>query len=306
LAAPALAAAEPAPFGHACKAQNGVRFCRTETLEQRVPSWDKVPLDVDVTLPASGAGPFPTIVMMHGWGGSKSDFESSTPAGNGNDTFDYNNIYYAQHGYPVLTYTARGWGRSCGSKESRETGTGCAKGWVPLADQCFEARDTQYLLGLLADAKIVKPGAIGTTGISYGGGQSIELAYLKNRIRLPKGEFSPWVSPKGKAMAIKAAYPRWPWSDLVDALTPNGRFLDTEIAPFAQSYEPFGVEIQSYVAGLFALGQATGYIAPPGADPEADLSRWFAATNAGEPGTPEDEAIAKQIYTYHQGYNLPQ
>src|SRR5437763_4079651 len=84
LVLPALADAEPAPFGHACKAQNGVRFCPTETLEQRVPTWDGVPLDVDVTLPASGEGPFPTIVMMHGWGGSKTDFESSMPEGNGN------------------------------------------------------------------------------------------------------------------------------------------------------------------------------------------------------------------------------
>jgi fermentation-respiration switch protein FrsA (DUF1100 family) len=305
LAAPSLSSAtEPAPFGHGCKAQNGVRFCPTETLEQRVPSFDGVPLDADVTLPPTGTGPFPTIVMLHGWGGSKTDFESSSPAGDGNETFDYNNVYYAQHGYAVLNYSARGWGNSCGNPASREA-EGCKEGWIRLADQRYEVRDTQYLLGLLADQKVAKVGALGTTGISYGGGQSIELAYLRNQIRLPNGEFSPWLSPKGKKLSITAAYPRWPWSDLVDSLTPNGRFLDTEIAPFAQSYEPFGVEIQSYVSGLYALGNASGFIAPAGADPEADLTKWFAATNAGEPANPEDEAIAKQIYTYHQGYGLP-
>jgi predicted acyl esterase len=304
LAAPTLASAQPAPLGHACSALNGVRFCPTSTLEQRVPSFDGVPLDADVTLPPTGEGPFPTIVMMHGWGGSKAEFESSSPAGNGNETFDYNNVYYAQHGYAVLTYSARGWGRSCGSAESRKETPGCEKGWIRLADQRYEARDTQYLLGLLADQKITKPRSIGVTGISYGGGQSIELAYLKNRVRLPGGEFTPWLSPKGKTLEVKAAYPRWPWSDLVDALTPNGRFLDTQIAPPNQSFEPFGVEIQSYVGGLFALGQASGYIAPAGQDPEADLSKWFAATNAGEPANAEDEAIAKQLYTYHQGYGL--
>jgi predicted acyl esterase len=305
LALPSSAAAvgEPAPFGHACKAQDGVRFCATETLEQRIPSFDGVPLDADVTLPPSGAGPFPTIVMLHGWGGSKTDFESSSPAGDGNETFDYNNVYYAQHGYAVLNYSARGWGNSCGSTSSRED-PGCSEGWIRLADQRYEVRDTQYLLALLADEKVTKPLSIGTTGISYGGGQSIELAYLKNRIRLPNGEFAPWTSPKGKKLQIAAAYPRWPWSDLVDALTPNGRFLDTQVAPFAQSYEPFGVEIQSYTSGLYALGNASGYIAPAGADPEADLTKWFAATNAGEPANPEDEAIAKQLYTYHQGYGL--
>ena len=298
------AAAEPAPFGHSCKAQNGVRFCPTETLAQRVPSFDSVPLDADVTLPPEGTGPFPTIVMIHGWGGSKASFEATSPAGDGNQTFDYNNVYYAQHGYAVLNYSARGWGNSCGAASSRED-LGCKEGWIRLADQRYEARDTQYLLGLLADEKLTKPEAIGTTGISYGGGQSIELAYLKNRIRLPNGEFAPWTSPKGKKLAIKAAYPRWPWSDLIVALTPNGRYLDTEVAPFAQSYEPFGVEIQSYVSGLYALGNASGYIAPAGADPEADLTKWFAAINAGEPVNPEDEAIAKQIYTYHQGYGIP-
>src|ERR1700730_4258790 len=127
LGAPGLAAAEPMPFGHACKAQNGVRFCPTETLAQRVPSFDKVPLDADVTLPATGTGPFPTIVMLHGWGNSKTDFESTSPAGDGNTTFDWNNIYYAQHGYAVLNYTARGWGRSCGSAESRKEKPRCGK-----------------------------------------------------------------------------------------------------------------------------------------------------------------------------------
>jgi len=304
LSAPTLATAEPAPLGHACKAENGVRFCPTTGLAQRLASFDGVPLDVDVTLPRAGAGPFPTIVMLHGWGNDKTSFESTSPAGDGNETYDYNNIYYAQHGYAVVNYSARGWGNSCGAPESREA-AGCKEGWLRLADQRYEARDTQYLLGLLADEKITKRNVIGVTGISYGGGQSIELAYLKNQIRLANGEFAPWRSPNGLKMEIKAAFPRWPWSDLVNALLPNGRFLDTEIAASGQSREPFGVEIQSYISGLYATGQAKGYVAPPGLDPEAELSKWYAITNAGEPYTLEAEAVANQIYAYHQGYGLP-
>ncbi len=299
----ASAGAAPAPWGHPCTPQDGVLFCPTTTLPQRVPSFDGVPLDVDVTLPATGNGPFPTIVMLHGWGNDKTSFESSTAAGDGNETYDYNNVYYAQHGYAVVNYSSRGWGNSCGSVSSRTPD--CAMGWIHLADQRYEARDTQVLLGQLVDQHISDPGALGVTGISYGGGQSIELAYLKNRIRLPDGSFAPWTSPSGQKLAIRAAFPRWPWSDLVDSLLPNGRFLDTQVAPPTQSRNPIGVEIQSYVSGLYALGQSKGYVAPPGADPQADISTWYGVINAGEPYGPNAQAIADQIYTYHQGYGLP-
>ena len=43
--------------------------------------------------------------MLHGWGGSKADFESTSPAGDGNETFDYNNVYYAQQGFAVVNYS---------------------------------------------------------------------------------------------------------------------------------------------------------------------------------------------------------
>ena len=52
LLAPAAEAAPPNPFGHACAPQDGVLFCPTATDAERVPSFDGVPLDVDVTLPA--------------------------------------------------------------------------------------------------------------------------------------------------------------------------------------------------------------------------------------------------------------
>ena len=34
-----------------------------------------------MTLPASGDAPFPTIVMLHGFGGNKANYEASKPAG---------------------------------------------------------------------------------------------------------------------------------------------------------------------------------------------------------------------------------
>jgi pimeloyl-ACP methyl ester carboxylesterase len=297
-------AAPPQPFGHSCQAQNGVRFCPTTDRAHRVPTFDGVPLDVDVTLPALGSGPFPTIVMLHGWGGNKTNFESSSPVGG------YNNNFFARQGYAVLNYTARGFGDSCGGASPPDHSGPCGKGYIHLADTRFEARDTQYLLGLLADEGLVKPGRIGVTGVSYGGGQSMELAFLRDQIRRRDGVLVPWRSPDGKSLSIAASYPRWPWSDLVDALIPNGRFLDTQVAPRGQSLSPVGVPIQSYVGGLYALGSATGYYcgtalaSTPCTDRDANLPQDFAEVQAGKPLSADALAAIHGIYDHSSPYSL--
>ncbi len=337
LSAPALA--DPTPLGLTCRGQSdGVRFCQGNGTTQLVPSFDGVPLDVDVTLPSAtqGPGPYPTIVMLHGYGGSKADFETLDanghfmvdPEGSSPDVHHYNNDYFAERGYAVLNYTTRGFGRSCGAAIMPKP-LACSPppigrgGYIRLADQRYEARDTQYLLGRLADEKMVKPGAIGTTGISYGGGQSIELAYLRDRIRCgasengtarpcagqANGALVPWTSPGGTPLSIAAAYPRWPWSDLVSALLPNGHLLDFGPPASSQaSLDPIGVPIQSYIAGLFALGETSGFYAPPGtADDNADLTTDFATVNMGEPFATNPKAVqlANDIFSYHGGVSLP-
>src|SRR6266542_1828147 len=50
-----------------------------------IPSFDGIGLDTDLSLPASGSGPFPTIVMMHGWSGDKTDWESDTKSSDSPD-----------------------------------------------------------------------------------------------------------------------------------------------------------------------------------------------------------------------------
>lgn len=315
-AAPA-AAAPDAPFGHACSAENGVRFCPTRTPAERVPSFDGVPLDVDVTLPPTGEGPWPTIVMMHGFGGNKTDFETTTPAGpapaeagGGSTIYRYNNNFYARRGYAVVNYTARGFGGSCGGGPAGDHVGPCGLGFIRLADTRYEARDTQYLLGLLADEGVTKPRSIGVTGISYGGGQSMELAFLRDKIRGPDGKLVPWRSPSGKKMRIAAAYPRWPWSDLVAALIPNGRYLDTEVAPAEQSLNPFGVPIQSYLSGLYLTGYLSGYYcggAPastPCTDPGANITQNFAYIQAGQPLSAAAKAALKSVYRNSGGYPI--
>jgi len=313
LCARPAAAAPPTPFGHSCEPRNGVLFCPTTTLADRVPSFDGTPLDVDVTLPADAqAGqPLPTIAMLHGYGGSKKDFEQDSPEGASSTVYHYNNTYFARRGYAVINYTARGFGRSCGKEEGSAATPACRahKSYIHLADQRWEARDTQYLLGSLVDQEVTAPGALGATGISYGGGQSIELALLRNRIRTMDGGYAPWTSPDGTPLSLTAAWPRWPWSDLVDSLEPNGRFLDTRVAGETESRKPLGIMKQSFVNGLYALGQTSGTYCgspptPPCRDSSADINRWFVRVSAGEPEDDEARAIADEIYNFHQGYGI--
>src|SRR5260370_182313 len=150
-------------------------------------------------------------------------------------------------------------------------------------DTRFEVRDLQYLSGLLVDpdpttgARVVDPQRIGATGASYGGGLSLMLATLKDRIMCggsetqataacknhSDGDLVPWTSPAGTPMHTAAAAPIVPWSDLIYSLVPNGRTLDYTIAQPADAYTPVGIEKQSFVSGLYASGVASGHYAPP-------------------------------------------
>jgi fermentation-respiration switch protein FrsA (DUF1100 family) len=289
-------AAPPNPFGHACVPKSGVLFCPTASDDQRVPSWDGVPLDVDVTLPAGGDGPFPAIVMMHGWAGDKASFESPAPDG-------YDSMTYAARGYAVVNYSARGFGRSCGRPDSR-TSPGCDRAWIRLADHRYEVRDTQYLLGLLVDQGIVKPDAIGVTGVSYGGVQTLSLARLRNRIRLEDGSFAPWRSPLGTPLAIKAGFARWAGSDLAYALQPNGRFLDFRTPRPNAAIRPFGVMKKSYIDLFYAAGNATGFYAPSGGPFNADITGWKEIVERGEPTRPGGLAVGRELTRFHSWAGL--
>jgi fermentation-respiration switch protein FrsA (DUF1100 family) len=304
LGAPATASGV-APFGHPCTLQDaGVRFCPTTSNAQRVHSFDGVPLDVDVTLPPTGNGPFPTIEMLHGFPGTKASFELTTHGPAAGVLFHYNNVYYARHGYAVVNYSARGFGNSCGVESSR-TSPGCDKGWFHLADQRFELRDAQFLLGKLVDQGVTDPKRIGVTGVSYGGGSSLQLAFLRNRIRKRDGSFARWRSPAGRRLSVAAAYPRWGWSDLAYSLVPNGRFLDFQTSSEGQSADPVGVAKESIVNALYLGGVLVGYLAPKGSDPTADLATWKEKLFAGEPYGKAERSIVDQLTKFKSATGIP-
>ena len=298
LALPATASASPeAPFGHACTPQNGVRFCPTAGDDQRVPSFDGVPIDVDVTLPAGGTAPYPTIIMLHGFPGSKDSFQAASPEGKDAHTYHWNNTFYAQQGYAVVNASSRGFGRSCGVPDSR-TEPACDRGWFhPVADQRFEVHDYQHLLGLLVDEGVANPDALGVTGTSMGGGGTMQLAFLRDKVRNVDGSLSPWTSPAGRPLQVSAAYPRWGISDLAYSLVPNGRALDYKVPSKPESRTPVGV-IKESVLNLLGAGGRLGFTAPEGVDPTADLTGWLKLLNAGEPYRTDAAALMDQVLAY--------
>jgi hypothetical protein len=279
-----------------CSVQsNGVRFCGNTSPRSTTKTFDGVPLDVNAAFPpapASGPdGPYPLIMLFHGYGGSKLGLSAMQP--------------FLDRGYATFSMTDRGFGESCGSAGSRAADpTGCAAGYIRLMDDRYEVRDAQLLSGELVDQGLVEPTHIGASGGSYGGGLSMALAALKDRTMLPDGSLVPWTSPNGTPMSLAAAAPNVPWTDLAYSLVPNGSTLD--YVKDAVYRSRVGVEKKSLIDGLYLLGCSLHFCAPPGVDPDADLTSWKNRLDAGEPydGDPLVESSLSEIMTHHSSYYI--
>ena len=213
LLVPASAAAAPATRSATpARRRTASASARRDARRSASPSWDGVPLDVDVTLPPTGDGPFPTIVMLHGWGGSKTDFESADAgtARRRNQRFHYNNNFFAQRGYAVVNLSARGFGSSL-----RRAGLAHVPGLRPgLAPPGRPA--------LRGPRHPVPARPARRPGRRQAGRARRDRHLLRrrpvHRARLPArtasacptARFVPWTSPKGTPLSIAAAYPRWP------------------------------------------------------------------------------------------------
>ena len=62
----------------------------------QVPSFDGSPLDVDVTRPMPGTGDrHPMIVLLHGFGNDKHEWESTSDVADGADKYHWNSHWFA-------------------------------------------------------------------------------------------------------------------------------------------------------------------------------------------------------------------
>ena len=147
---------------------------------------DKTMLDTRLEIPP-GAGPFPLVALIHGYGGSKTSSGDIAAR-------------LLADGYAILRYSTRGFGDSWGQ--------------VNLADLHAEIGDLRSMIGQVVDEKnyALNPGAVAVAGASYGGGHSW-LALVAPTFR----------TPKKNIVRIRAVIPIAPWSDLLYSLLPNGR-----------------------------------------------------------------------------------
>ncbi|MEU1008497.1 CocE/NonD family hydrolase [Streptomyces sp. NPDC005890] len=154
---------------------------RTVRVSEQVMAVDGVRLDTSYVTPADG-GRHPAVLLAHGFGGSKQDMRRQAED-------------LARDGYAVLTWSARGFGRSTGK--------------IGLNDPKGEVADVSRLIDWLAkrpEVQLDKPGdpRVGMAGGSYGGAISLLTAGYDHRVD-----------------AIAPAITYW---NLADALFPNGVF----------------------------------------------------------------------------------
>ncbi|MFJ7081637.1 alpha/beta fold hydrolase [Streptomyces griseus] len=149
--------------------------------EDRTLRMDGVPIDTSY-FHAKGSGKRPAVLIGHGFGGSKNDVRAQAEK-------------LAADGYAVLTWSARGFGKSGGK--------------ISLNDPDHEVKDVSRLIDWLATRPEVELDGngdprVGLTGASYGGAVSLLAAGHDERVD-----------------AIAPVITYW---NLADALFPDGVF----------------------------------------------------------------------------------
>ncbi|MET8985711.1 alpha/beta fold hydrolase [Nonomuraea wenchangensis] len=151
-------------------------------------------VQLDATFfPPSGGGKAPVVLLAHGFGGSKQSMRQQA-------------AQLAQDGYAVLTWSARGFGRSTGE--------------IALNSPDYEVKDVKQLIDWVAKRPEVQLDAagdprVGIVGGSYGGAIALMTAAFDQR--------------------VDAIVPQITWADLADALFPNNAAQSTDAAAQATS-----------------------------------------------------------------------
>ncbi|MEV7089680.1 alpha/beta fold hydrolase [Streptomyces sp. NPDC093085] len=125
---------------------------------------------IDTSYFTAGSGRRPAVLLAHGFGGSKDDVRAQAER-------------LAGDGYAVLTWSARGFGRSTGD--------------IGLNDPAYEVKDVSRMIDWLAARPEVQLDAkgdprVGVTGASYGGAISLLAAGYDPRVDAIAPQITYW------------------------------------------------------------------------------------------------------------------
>ncbi|NUR91755.1 MAG: alpha/beta fold hydrolase, partial [Nonomuraea sp.] len=155
-------------------------------------------IELDTTyFPPAGGGKAPAVLLAHGFGGSKQSVREQAQR-------------LAGDGYAVLTWSARGFGRSGGQ--------------IALNSPDYEVKDVKQLVDWLAkrpEVQLDRDGdpRVGIAGGSYGGAIALMTAAYDQR--------------------IDAIVPQITWNDLADALFPDATGKGPENGVFKRMWAGF-------------------------------------------------------------------
>lgn len=159
---------------------------------------DGIALRATIDVPKGPVVPehgYPAVVVLHGWGSNRSSVAALAGL-------------LAAHGYVTLAYDQRGWGQSGGVvdldgpatiQDAKDSVTWLARG-TALRSSFHRPR--------------VDPNAIGMTGVSYGGGTTLNAA--------------------AAGAKLAAIVPIIPWTNLQEALEPGGVLKSGYVASLLQ------------------------------------------------------------------------
>lgn len=149
------------------------------------------------------------------------------------------------------------------------------KSWFHVGDKRFDIRDIQGTISTLIDDSIINPNQIVASGQSYGGIQTLGLAFADQSEVLVNGYSMPWASDFGN-VSLAAAIPQMTATDIFSALTVNGRSTDS-----TKSSIPVGVPNSQIIDVLEKVVNPTNQQSAP-IGSEDDLISVINALKAGQ------------------------
>jgi len=196
---------------------------------------------IDTSLYLPSKVPAPAILIAHGFGGSKDSVAGDAQ-------------FYASKGYVVLTWTARGFGKSTGQ--------------IAMNSMTAEVADTRELISYLAKSKYVtqdKSGdpRVGIMGGSYGGANALMTASADSRIDAVIADIT--------------------WNNLENALFPQSVENSTDSGPFKKVW-----------AGTFfsTVSLQSAYLGECGSFTQPWCDAYRNAVINGAPSVPERALLA--------------